>query len=74
MRLNFGTFTDGHILLNFNKRSNKYVATNSTPIKVDWIDNSNPIAKLDIDNPDLINFGLTQNAPPSLQCLGRERK
>lgn len=74
VRLNLGTFTDVHVFLNFNKRADKDVTTNRTPIKVDWVDDSNAIAKLDIDNPGLFDLGLVQNEPPSLQCFGRNRK
>lgn len=74
VRLNLGAITDVHVLLNFNKRADKDVTANSTPIKVNWVDDSHAIAKLDINNPGLINFGMVQNLPPSLQYLGRKRK
>lgn len=74
VRLYLGAITDVYVLLNFNKRADKDVTTNFTPIKVDWVDNSHAIAKIDVYDPSFFNFGLVQNVPPSLQCFGRNRK
>lgn len=74
MRLNLCAITDVYVFLNFNKRSDKDVTTDRTPIKVDWVDDSHVIAKFNIDNPGLFDLGLIQNEPPSLQCIGRKRK
>lgn len=57
VRLNLCAFTDIHAFLDFNKRSNKDVTTNRTPVKVHWIDDSHAFAKSDIDNPGLFNYG-----------------
>ncbi len=74
MRLNLGAFTYFYVLLNFNKRSDKYFTTNRTPIKIYWFYYNHIIAKIDIYNIDLFDFELIQKAPPSLQCLGKNRK
>ncbi len=67
VRLNLGAFTNVHVLLNFNKRADKDVTRNCAAIKVNRLDDSHAIAKFDIYNPSLLNFGLVQIVTPSLQ-------
>ncbi len=74
VRLNLCEITDIDVFLYFNKRANKYITPNGTPIKVDWIDDCHAIPKFNVDNTGLFDSGLIQNAPPSLQCFGRKRK
>jgi hypothetical protein len=50
VRLNFGIVPNGHILLNFNKRTNKTVIANIATVKVYWFNNLAISTETDIND------------------------